>query len=196
MNERNTESGNVSRIVNQTEIPTLVDEGQIKNMSPDEFFKYLDKHIDKLEEPTAIQQIFFTSARMQAKEIQEVRASAVRARKGYIDSLSNSFRIYVKKYEDALGLRLGASVLAASETFAKELNSMNERAISTLVDDLVEFRSDVESKNLPDEIKEELKQKAFTRHKERQDDTYTSFRNLLLDYRKLVQSLIQEIREK
>ena len=196
MSERNTNPGNISRLINQTEIPTLVDEGQIRNMSPDEFFKYLDKYIEKLDEPTAIQQLFFSSARMQAKEIQEVRASAIRARKGYIDSLSNSFRIYVKKYEDALGLRLGASVLAASETFAKELNTMNERAISTLVDDLVEFRGEVESKNLPDEIKEELKEKAFTRHKEREDDTWKSSRNLLTDYRKLVQSLIQDIREK
>ncbi|MFH0806578.1 MAG: hypothetical protein V1885_02545 [Candidatus Brennerbacteria bacterium] len=188
------ENQNLPQPTNRT-IVSLFSEEELKKLSLEERLNYINKLLDKLEEPNILEQLFMGRKR-EASAIQEAKTLAIKARSEIIEALGNSLRISVKQEEGMLGSRYSANLIATSEVLTRNMNKVNEQAIDLLVDDYQETVASLGTRQgLEDTLKEALLTQAKDRLYQRQSDTYEGFKNLLAQYRHLVGELVGSIRK-
>lgn len=188
------ENQNLPQPANRT-IVTLFTDEELKKLSLEERLGYINKLLDKLDEPNILEQ-FFMGRKKEANAIQEAKALAIKARGEVIEALGNSLRISVKQEEGMLGSRYSANLIATSEVLTRNMNKVNEQAIDLLVDDYQETVANLGSRQgLDASLKESLLDQAKDRLFQRQADTYEGFKKLLGQYRALVGELVGSIRK-
>lgn len=179
----------------QINLEKLLDEEHLKKLGLEERIAYLDRLTELAgEEPNIIEQIVF-GKRKEAKAIQELKITAINAKSKVLSVLGNSLTILVKQEEGLLGTRYSAAVVGTSEMFIRQLNQVNEKCITNLVDDYLDTIREIESKSgLGINLKETLLKEAEERLGQRQHDTFNNYREVLGEFRRLVKDIVTAIK--
>lgn len=173
----------------------LLSEEELKNIGIEERLQYLSRLLNEAgEEPNIIEQLFFNK-RQEAKAIQEIKIAVIQQRRQVIEAMGQALTVTVLQEEALLGVRYSAALIATSEVMVRDLNKIDEAAISTLLDDYVDTLNHIQSNSQIDaDLKQQLLDDAKTRLAERQDDTYASFKSLLHRFRDLVGDVVEKIK--
>jgi hypothetical protein len=176
----------------------LLSEQQLKKLGLEERITYMHKLIEHAgEEPNIIEQLFF-GRKGEAKAIQDQKIAFSRGITQVLNSLCNSLTISVKQEEGLLGTKFCAAEIGTAEVLIRNLNQINERAITLLVDDYLEAKASIEEKSekLGNELKELLLSEAKDRLTVRQHETYVGFKQLLSQFRSLIDNFVVAINER